>query len=199
MRCSDCQRWASTSGSPICDICRVSRAISLLPADPRLTSSNFDLIHSILERCLGEVNSWLCVPLEFPPTSCDNENPSPSLAEDSKVRVRSPSEGKDTTQKRSDRDRDRREERREITRQPPKPPPPPQRGDPAERPEVRLTSSCKRKARPAEHPEPTNQTVGDEDFEGTEETKPRKKNKGKKHRERGREYRAWREGLPDGS
>ena len=149
VRCSDCQRWASTSGSPICGICRVSRAISLLPADPRLTSSNFDLVHSILERCLGEVNSWLCVPLEFPPSSCDNENLSPAPGETSKIKGRSSSEGKETKQKRSDRDQDRREERRGITRQPPKPPPPPQRGDPDERPEVRLTSSSKRKARPS--------------------------------------------------
>ena len=128
MRCSDCQRWASTSGSPICGICRVSRAISLLPADHRLTSSNFDLIHSILERCLGEVNSWLCVPLEFPPSSCDNENLSPPPGEASKIKGRSPSEGKETKQSRSDRDQERREERREITRQPPKPPPTTTRG-----------------------------------------------------------------------
>ena len=195
VRCSDCHRWASTSGSPICGICRVSRAISLLPADPRLSSNNFDLIHSILERCLGEVNSWLCVPLEFPPASLDNGRASPAAGETSEFRERSSSEGNEKKQKRSDRDQDRREERKEQKRQPPKPPPPPHR-DHSEQFEIRLTTS-KRKARPAERQD---QASIDEESECIEKpSRSRKKNKGKTHRDRGRAYRAWREGVPDGS
>ena len=64
--CSDCGCWYSTSGSPVCGICRVSRAVHSLPADPRLNSENYDLVHSILERSLGEVNGWLSVPLGAP-------------------------------------------------------------------------------------------------------------------------------------
>ena len=59
--CSDCKRWCNTSGSPICGICRFIRAAQTLPGDPRLPAGNYDLIHSILERSLGEVNGWLSV------------------------------------------------------------------------------------------------------------------------------------------
>ena len=183
VRCLDCDRWCSTSGSPICGICRVSRAIHQLPLDPRLTGSNYDLIHSILERSLGEINGWLAVPLETPPGYFAEVNSSPALGGEGTPVEESSSEGGLVT-----------EERR-----PPTPPPPPRREKSPEHPAVKLTAACKRKTRPspAEELDPR----ADEEVS---HKKP-KKNKGQKHRERGIAYRlkqsSWRQNPrhhPDG-
>ncbi|CAE7467035.1 unnamed protein product [Symbiodinium natans] len=124
--CSFCNRWWSTSGAPICGLCRIARAVAALPLDNRVNNTNYDLATSILERALGEVNSWLAVPLAEAQGTVENI-PSPPgsgavegdlhSGEDS---PRSRDLGKD---KRSDRQQERRAERREVKRQPPPPPP----------------------------------------------------------------------------
>ena len=178
----------------------MSRAIALLPADSRLTSSNYDLTHSILERSLGEVNGWLSVPLEFPPTPLPNESFSPATGEQPNPREESSSREREDNQKqkRSSRDRDRREDRRDTRRQPPTPPSPPRRGSPSQRVEVKLTASSKRKSKPEESLDYEDQGETEENLVAENFQKPRKKNKGIKHRKRGKAYRAERDRLPDG-
>ena len=175
--CSDCGRWYSTSGSPICGICRVSRAVHSPPADPRLNSENYDLVHSILERSLGEVNGRLSVPLGAPPGICE-EVPPAIEKEAPPSSDQSSSSSQDYKGKRSSRDQDRRDDRREVRRQPPTPPPAPQR----ER-KVRPESSNSSWKRPPGWYSPSG-------LRGDEDLNPAKKgrNKGKKHRERVKAY-----------
>ena len=175
--CSDCGRWYSTSGSPICGICRVSRAVHLLPADPRLNSENYDLVHSILERSLGEVNGWLSVPLGAPPGTCEEKSQAIEKEADLSSRQSSNS-SQNHKDKRSSRDQERRDDRREVRRQPPPPPQAPRR-ERKEKPDS-FTSSWKRS------PGWNSQSV----LRGSEELNSIKKgrNKGKKHRERGKAY-----------
>ena len=161
MGCSDCGRWCSTSGSPICGICRVSRAISSLSGDPRLTYSNYGLIHSILERSFGEVNGWLSVVLEAPPKTVE-ERPVAGEAESSSPSERSSSNSREK-RRRSSRDPERREERR-------LPPTPPK-------------ARRERKTRPGHWDHP----AGEEPEDWTVGRKP--KNKGRNYRERGMAYR----------
>ena len=180
--CSDCHRWTSTAGVPICGICRVSRAVRTLPGDSRLTTANYDLILSILERGLGEVNSWLSIPLEEPSSQTSLDHPAevrernpPQTEEDSS------SSGRKVKSKRSSRDIGRREERKEAKRQPPTPPSPPRRSHSPRNREGVLTAASKSKSRPE---------VSQDFVWG----KSHKKNKGKKHRERGIAYRErWKE------
>ena len=174
--CATCQRWYSTSGAPICGICRIARAISALPLDQRVNNSNFDLATSILERALGEVNSWLSVPLtETPGETHRNLSPSPASGGGARRSVEpiadshvssgenSPRSHRGVKDKRSDRHRERRQDRREDRVRPPTPPPPPRRSS-------------------QRSPTPTR-------FGSEVRGRCHKKNKGKKHREQGVAFR----------
>lgn len=182
--CGDCKRWFNTSGAPICGLCRVSRAIHLLPTDTRITSNNYDLVLSILERSLGEVNTWLSIPLGSPPDSVFSVPPPPpdSRGAGDHREDRAGSESRRQKEKRSDRQLERREDRREERREDRqvKPPTPP-RSRRIE-PEVAPTATAKRRASP-EHRVATRPNA-EERVGG----KTRKKNKGRKHRERGAKY-----------
>ena len=199
MVCSDCERWCSTGGSPICSLCRVSRAVQLLPVDPRICSGNYDLVASILERAIGEVNTWLSIPLGEPPAAFEHRE---RIIENKPYSNQGSGEGspkKDsgTKEKRRSRDAERREERRELKRQPPKPPPPPCRDQPVPFTQVNHTASSKRKAR---SPNPSaaadSYSVGDRTADrGFYVGRCHKKNKGRKHRQRGQDFRAQRREL----
>ena len=184
--CSSCNRWWSTSGAPVCGICRIARAIAVLPVDSRVNNTNYDLATSILERALGEVNSWLAVPLaeapeivehpiSHPPESgaagkdCDSGEKSPKFRDCGKDR-------------RSDHHREKRSERREEKRQPPPPPPARSRSSRAYSPSL------------ANHSDFVEGPVGQEPSGSDRVGRCHKKNKGKKHRERGEAYKAWRRG-----
>ena len=181
--CGDCKRWFNTSGAPICGLCRVSRAIRLLPGDTRITSNNYDLVLAILERSLGEVNTWLSIPFVSPPDSAFSA-PSPPLDSRGVLRDhqedKSGSESRRQKDKRSHRQRERREDRREERREdrPVKPPTPPRsrRTESPAHPEVARTATAKRRASP------------DHRIATTPPAKTAKKNKGRKHRERGQKY-----------
>ena len=180
--CGDCKRWFNTSGAPICGLCRVSRAIHLLPTDIRITSNNYDLVLSILERSLGEVNTWLSIPLGSPPDSVFSV---PPPLDSRGAGDRAGSESRRQKDKRSDRQLERREDRREERREDrqAKPPTPPRsrRIEPVH-PEVAPTATAKRRASP-EH-RLASRLNAEERVGG----KTRKKNKGRKHRERGAKY-----------
>ena len=169
--CSDCNRWYSSSGTPICGICRVGRAIEQLPSDHRLTSSNYDLIHSILERALGEVSGWLSVPLGASPAAVE-DRPAPETEE-----VPSPSDRSSREErhklKRTDKDLERREEHREDKRQPPEPP-------------KARRETGKRRAKSEEEVDYSRPS------EASWKPFKRSKNKGQKHRDRGRAFREGR-------
>ena len=180
--CGDCNRWLNTAGTPICGLCRISRAIQLLPTDPRVTASNYDLVNSILERSLGEVNSWLSIPLDLPASSAECEEKSLNPGKEYLGAKASSSEDKESKGKRSSKNL-RREARREERRLPPTPPDPPRRAHSPE-PAAVLAASSKRKASPGLlRPDPSL------DPEFGWPRKIGKKNKGKKHRERGIAYR----------
>eukprot|EP00439_Symbiodinium_sp_Y106_P061877 s616_g9.t1 len=184
--CGDCKRWFNTSGAPIGGLCRVSRAIHLLPTDTRITSNNYDLVLSILERSLGEVNTWLSIPLGSPPDSVVSVLPPlDSRGAGEHREDRAGSESRRQKNKRSDRQLERREDRREERREDRqvKPPTPPRsrRIEPVH-PEVAHTAAAKRRASP-EHRVATRPNA-EERVGG----KTRKKNKGRKHRERGVKY-----------
>ena len=183
LACSQCQRWC-------CGLCRVGKAILDLPFDSRITNANYDLATSILERALGEVNSWLAVPLQAPPSNTEQPSIPPdtggnlpegssSISEpQSDSGERSPKRKDTGKDKRSHRNQERRRERLELRPRPPTPPPPPartSRGASEDRSHFQQWGRCA------------------------------KKNKGKKHRERGIAYRDRlvgkdrRGGAPDGS
>ena len=183
--CSFCNRWWSTSGAPICGLCRIARAVAALPLDNRVNNTNYDLATSILERALGEVNSWLAVPLAEAQGTVENIPSTPGSGavegdlhsgEDS---PRSRDLGKD---KRSDRQQERRAERREVKRQPPPPPPAPARSSRDSR--AHSPPLATRERHIGQHP------TGSDCFV----QRRKKTNKGKKHRERGHAYQAWRRG-----
>ena len=175
--CSDCNRWYSSAGTPICGICRVGRAIEQLPTDHRLTSSNYDLVHSILERALGEVSGWLSVPLGAPPTTIE-DRPVPETGEVQSSSDRSTGAGGHKL-KRTDKDLERREDRREEKRQPPEPP-------------KARRESAKRRAKSEEEVDYSHH------FEEDWHPSRKSKNKGKKHRERGRAFREGRISQTEG-
>ena len=105
--CSDCKRWSSSGGAPVCGICRASRAIQRLTTDPRVTSANYDLILSILDRSLGEVNGWLAVPLaEFGEEPSEPRSP-PESGEKRGVGETSSEESSGKKHKRSSRDEEK--------------------------------------------------------------------------------------------
>ena len=117
------------------------------------------------------------MPLGEPPEQQAPLVVSPVAGEETEGEEASSSQSSRRKDKSRDRDIERREERKELKRVPPPPPPRPQRttGNQEEHhPEVGLTAACKR------HQEESNLTRG----------KCYKKNKGKKHRERGIAYRA---------
>ena len=181
-RASLCYYWCSTSGSPICGLCRFIRAVQNLPGDPRLTAGNYDLVHSILERSLGEVNGWPAVPLGTSP-GIAAETPAVGKEEVSSSSGHSSSGEK---RKRRSRDRERREDWAESRQKPPTPP--------------------RARTREPQNP-PEEQHPAQLEFQEKREWHAGKKpkNKGKKHRERGIAYREkhWGKdassfGQPDG-
>ena len=176
MACADCKLWCSSAGAPICGICRASRALRALPTDSRLTSSNYDLVQSILDRALGEVNGWLAVPLAESAVEASPKSDSPELGDRTGSDERPSRRRSLQKEKRSDRDSERREEPRELRRIPPTPPPPPRKEHSPEHSEISLTAASKRKAAPSQD---LVSPWG----------KSHKANKGKKHRERGIRYR----------
>ena len=191
--CADCDRWCSTGGSPICGLCRVSRAVKLLPTDPRISSANYDLVTSILERAIGEVNTWLSVPLGEPPAAFEHRERATETNPSSNQHSgeHSPREDCRRKEKRRSRDIERREERRELRRQPPPPPPPPCRDHSTPPAQINITVSSKRKARSPNLPVAAEgHPVGDlEPDQVIPFGRCHKKNKGRKHRERGQAFR----------
>ena len=194
MVCSDCERWCRTGGSPICSLCRVSRAVQLLPIDPRICSGNYDLVASILERAIGEVNTWLSIPLGEPPAAFEHrERVIESKQYSNQVSGESsPKKDSGSKEKRRSRDAERREKKRkkELKRQPP-------RDQLVPLTQVINTASSKRKARsPNLSVAADSHSVGDRAADqGFFVGRCHKKNKGRKHRQRGQDFREQRRGL----
>ena len=108
MACADCKLWCSSAGAPICGICRASRAVRALPTDSRLTSSNYDLVQSILDRNLGEVNGWLAVPLAESAVEASPKSDSPEPGDRTGSDERASRHRSLQKEKRSDRDSETR-------------------------------------------------------------------------------------------
>ena len=192
LSCSDCKRWGNIGGTPVCSLCRIN-TIQLLPTDPRITAANYDLVASILERAIGEATSWLSIPLDQAPDLHHPTSPGREVEQTAEIqpaiqRVEnissgesSPKKHRDQKEKRSSRDTDRREDRKEERRQLPR----------REYP----SAICKRKATPQTELETIAECREFNFTDGHQVSWGRchKKNKGKKHCERGGAYRAQRE------
>ena len=146
--CESCNRWRRSGGVPICGICRASRAIQHFTLDPSETSANYDLILPP-DTSLGEVNSWLAVPLaDFADEPWSPRRP-PVSGEKRGVEQESSEQSSGKKQKRSSRDGKRRAERREVRQNPPTPRLPPRHvaaTDAGENPVFGLIAACKSKA-----------------------------------------------------